>query len=520
MVASNQINRLDRLMLISKNQKKMKEQSENASYPDLVIFKALIRETSVYKYYVELKEEVFTKKGYLDLLKVPDLFVSGAGQFIRELRKKNCLRQKDVAKIFNVKREQIAKWENNYRRIPLQSLIEIVESLNNSRDTIYSLIDQGDFSLKTTIPVRFEKIRHIVQYFTPRISGYYKVTLHPCSMEILSKIKETLNVNPRIYPRRREKNISSKELYNYLTTFFQYTKVPKIHPPLTKEVKFWNEECVDLKRAVIGPCLQSDGSIDHKERKRIRFFGKIKTLHNLFVDAMYFEYNELPNSYFIRRPGNYINYVTTYQKRSLNNSVDELMNLLGNAKTSPANGQTIKDYLKESQPHLKYLINASNKDQQIALRIWASTEGHVTFYKDRRNVRSKIYPTIVIACAHPVLAKQLQQIAKRHNINFNTKHDKKNWSGIGGLVNKTLCGCLNFLRLGGFIKGVEVSANSSYHEGTTKDILLLGILEFQKRETTDQKLKKLSVREVHNEINKIIAKREYKSSDYYINYFS
>jgi transcriptional regulator with XRE-family HTH domain len=520
MVASKQKNLLDSLMLIRKNQKKMKKQSEKAVYSDLVTFRALIRETSVFKYYVELKEEVFTKKGYLDLVKVPGLFVSGAGKFIRELREKNFLRQKDIAKAFNVKREQITKWENSLRRIPLQTLIKIVETLNYSRDTIYSFIDQGDFSLKTTLPVRFEKIRHIVQYFTPRISGYNRINLHPCSMEILSRIKETLNVKPRNYPRRRERNIDSKELYNYLKTFFRYIKVPKIHPPLTNEVKFWHEEGIDLKRTIIGPCLQSDGSMDQKNCKRIRFYNNNKILHDLFVDAMYFEYSELPTSYFRRRSGNYKNYVTNYQKKSLNDSVDALMKLMGNAKTSPARGQAVDEYLQEPQPNLNYLINAPMTEQQIAVRIWASTEGYVSFFKDRGRIKGQIYPTIAISCAHPILAKQIQQIAKRHGINFNLINEKDNWSGIGWLANKTISGCIDFLKIGGFIRGVKISSNSPYHEGIAKDILLLGILEFKKREKTDQRLKKLSIVEVHNEINKIIANTEYKSADYYINYFS
>ena len=34
-------------------------------------FKVLMRETSVYQYYVELKENSLTPKGYLDIAKVP-----------------------------------------------------------------------------------------------------------------------------------------------------------------------------------------------------------------------------------------------------------------------------------------------------------------------------------------------------------------------------------------------------------------------------------------------------------------
>ena len=70
-------------------------------------------------------------------------------------------------------------------------------------------------------------------------------------------------------------------------------------------------------------------------------------------------------------------------------------------------------------------------------------------------------------------------------------------------------------------RDVKISSNSPYHEGIDKDILLLGILEFKKRRKTDASYRKLTLKDAHHKINKIIENREYESeNDYYIEYFS
>ena len=471
--------------------------------------KALMRETTVYKYYVQLKEGVFTEQGYLDLAKVTGLYVSGAGQFLRNLRLKNGLRQKDIAKLIGVSCVSVNLWENNRGRINLQSLVKIAEGLGSTKDTIYSLIDQGEFNTKNKLAANFEKIRTIVQYFNPLNDKKARITLLKCCPdEMHSKIKEILNVKLRSHGRNW-KIITSRELYNFLKTFFRYTKVPKIHPPLSDEVKGWYDDGVDLKRAVIIPCLQSDGCIvSYMQYYTICFCGNNKVLHDYFVDAMYFEYNELPSTYFARC------YHTEYFRKPVIR--DEIMNLAGNTKTSPASGQTIEEYLKNTQPHLNYLINASRTEQQIALRIWTSTEGSISVHKSREHIS----PYLVVACAHPDLARQLKQIARRFKINFSIRRPKDYWSGIDGLSTKAISSCINFLKLGSFIKGVKIGAHSKYHKGIDKDILLLGILEFKIRALKNSHLKKLPIQKVHQKINRIVEKREYKSADYYINYFS
>jgi len=491
---------------------KQKNTLKNQTHTNFLV---LQYETSVYEYYVELKENSLTLKGYFDLAKVPDLYIARAGQFLRKLRKENGLRQKDIAKIFNVSLSQVKHWENNENRMPIQQLVEIAEASGVSRNTIYLLIDQGKFSLKTSLPVKFERIEEIIPYLSPfKNDSNARITLRKyCPKETLSKINETLNVNPRT--SKNHTVITCRELYNFLTTFFRYRKLCKLQFPLTGDVMRWYDSGINLRNAIICPCLQSDGSTDQVgQYYRITFNGKNKILHHYFVDAMYYEYSLLPTSYLICYSSG--DHCTIYYKKSVKEIVNEIKNFAGNTKTSPRSGQTAEEYLMEPQPHLNYLMNSPEIEQQIALRIWSSTEGSISMHrKDGR-----FYPQLTIACAHPDLATQLQQIARQLDINFIKSYSKNNWSGIQGLSTSALSTCINFLKLGGFIKGIKISRNSKYHEGIDKDVLFLGILEFKKRELENSRLKKLPIQQVHYKINKIIENGEYKSAGDYVNYFS
>jgi transcriptional regulator with XRE-family HTH domain len=517
MVASKQVKLFKNLISTNNdtNYSQINEKLENNEKSDPTTFKALIRETSVNKYIVELKKNVTTSSGYLDLVKIPDLYVIGAGHFLRKLRLGNKLCQKDIARVIGVARAYVSRWEKNNRSIRLDKLIRIAEVCGVSKDRIYLLIDQGKITLKSALPVKFEQIRDIIPHLSPNKSAVkWQITLINCSKETLSTIKATINV--KLHKKTSSRIIYSKELHNYLTTFFQYDKVPKINPPLTSEVKRWYEKGVDLKRAIICPCLQTDGTVSQgNQNYMLKFVGHNKILHDYFVDAMYFEYNELPTSYFLYSDAVSCR-ITVYVQKIAKEIINEIMKLAGNTKTKPAVRQTVEDYLNEPQPHLNYLEDAYKTEQRIALRIWLSTEGCISLSRHD----GLIYPELSIACSHPDLAIQLQQIGRRLNIPFSKSRSKRKWSGIASLANATTRGCIEFLKHGGFIKGVRISSKSPYHVGINKDVLTLGILEFKKREKINKKLRSLSLKRVHDEINKIIKNREFRSKSYYIKYFS
>ena len=483
------------------------ENDENENR-QITVFKALIRETSVYKYYVELKDGALTTRGFLDLIKVPKLYVY-TGNFLRTLRLQKNLSQNSAAKIIDRDGREIDNWEKNRRRMPLRLLIMFAEAFNLSKDKIYELIDQGEISLKNKIPIKFEKIKDIVRYLIPMNNRRSYIT--KCSKATLNRIGSILNL--KIAYTTKEAKIASQDLCRILLRFFQYTKIPKINFPLTDEVKHWHKKGLDLKKAIIIPALQSDGSID-KRYHAINYNGLNVSLHDYFVDAMFYEYGILPSSYFVLGT-NGRNYITRYNRKSVVPIVSEILNMAGNVKTKSAVGQSVDKYLRESQPHLRYLFNALQEERQIAVRFWASAEGCISVVR-----KGCVYPILEIACSHPDLCAQLKRITESCGINFNVYKKEKTWSGIGGLYHTSTKNTINFLRINGFIRDVKISSVSKYHQGISKNILLLGILEYKKRELENRHLKKLPIKEVHQYINKIIANKEYKTQHYYIKYFS
>jgi DNA-binding XRE family transcriptional regulator len=114
----------------------IKSDSENSiSNPT---FKVLRYETSVYQYFIELKKDSLTSNGYLDLAKVPGLYVIGAGSFLKSIRTKNKLSQRTIAKALGVSSMQISQWERNINKMPLNYLIKLAKNLDINKETIYS----------------------------------------------------------------------------------------------------------------------------------------------------------------------------------------------------------------------------------------------------------------------------------------------------------------------------------------------------------------------------------------------
>ena len=125
------------------------------------------------------------------------------------------------------------------------------------RDNVYSMIDQGKFSLSTALPLRPQAIQDIIPYLVPHQPNDQKVTILNCPETVMFRIK-TITTN--LWKTHYLYQINSKDLNLYLKAFFQYNKEYKIQPPLTNEVKHWHENGVDLIKAVIIPLLQTDGS--------------------------------------------------------------------------------------------------------------------------------------------------------------------------------------------------------------------------------------------------------------------
>ena len=399
-------------------------------------------------------------------------------------------------------------------------MVKIAEAVGVDRDEIYSQIHQKQLKLKINIPVKFRRsILDIIKSLSLSNSIHKcQVVLRKCPKSIFSEIKELFHVNILIKKTGKGNYgiVNSSVFYKFLTTFFNFYKRPKLRIPLTHIIYQFHNNGINLKKAIIIPFLQTDGTSYNGDTPKIIFYGKNKILHKIMADAMFYSYTIMPTTFCGYYAGDDIFY-TSYEGKTVTGTIEEIRTLAGSTKTSPARGQSIKEYMKEKQPHLRYLNNASKSEKLTALRIWASSEGCIGIRRDG----TKIYPILTINCAHPSLLGQLKQIAEQLNIRFSIKTSKSIWSGFRGLYTSSLKNFLNFLRIGGFIKEVFISKNSKYHQGITKDVLLLGILEYvRQRKMTNKWPREIPIEVHHHNINKIINNKEYRTASYYISLFS
>ena len=145
-------------------------------------------------------------------------------------------------------------------------------------------------------------------------------------------------------------------------------------------------------------------------------------------------------------------------------------------------------------------------------------EGSVQFNLDKNT--KLIVPVLQIACAHPKLVWQLKEIAKNNGINLSIKKDANIWSGLSGLSGGSINTGIQFLKMGGFIRGVKIAkTKSGFFGGLDKQDVLLGIFELMKLQRENQKYRYDSRIECNKKIREIVLNKQFKSEQFYIDYF-
>jgi hypothetical protein len=261
---------------------------------------------------------------------------------------------------------------------------------------------------------------------------------------------------------------------------------------------------------VILPLLLSDGG--EKPKNRIYCSGESNTVHDIWSDAMYYCFKILPSSYKIPVKNKTI-FITTYKMSS--DDMKRLKEICHTFKTSPYK-QKKGDYLKDSQPSLDFLLNANPLEQKIAIRIWASVEGNTGIHLDKKS--GLITPVFKIACANPLLIKQLKELLRINNINT-TITSGKTWSGIGSVKSLSVRSSINFLKTGGFIRGLKISRKSRYYHGIEKQDTLLSIFELMRRQRKNPGLRTNNTKIINEAVKEIALNKKFKSKEYYIKYF-
>lgn len=234
----------------------------------------------------------------------------------------------------------------------------------------------------------------------------------------------------------------------------------------TKKKKRKNLELnkkIDLKK-IIAIALLTDGYLSSKDCYRINFYSKDIVLKNYIHNILDNISNYQINSYFDKKKkGHFVRLCDI-------GLANELLNFCPNYKTSPSVNQEIDDYMKEAQPTIKFLKNSNKETKILCLRMAFSTDGSISLNKNGGY-------ELNLACYHPKLCLEWQELIEEFKINAKIGKDKKEWGGVDGLRIYDLESITKFFRLGGFIDGVKISNKSKFYKGIEKNKLLRAIVE-------------------------------------------
>lgn len=472
----------------------------------------LLFSTTVFSLVAILKSENLTEEGYFDFSKIPNLRVLDNG-FLRILRKKYEKTQAEMAKLIRVPLRTWVGWESYGKFIPFEKLYLLANKLHIKNSEFYNLIRNTKFTYglhhgKNKMSLSLKPSEFVLANYVMPIKPDKAYLIKGSPENVKYYILKNFSIDKSYFKKTGSIVIYSYLLNRFLRTFYNYEKKIRLAFPLSVESKKLIGDGVNLTKAVLIPLALSDGG--EKPGKRLFFSGTSKQVHDVWSDAFNIEYGLLPSSYLLQYKSIF---VTTHIIPS--NVYREIKKVCPNFKTSPIK-QSKEDYLKLPQPSIEYLFDSKTSEQQVALRLWATTEGSIGINLDKR--KGLIYPIFKIACAHPVLIEQLQRLGGLNGINFHVKKEVKNWSGLSALETFSLSSSLSFLKMGGFFDVDIAKSRSPYFGGLKKQDVLLGILEFMHRQR-EEKIRFTNKILAYKGIASIVKEKSFKDADHYLNVF-
>lgn len=479
----------------------------NKTQNEVVIF-----EKTVYRLKAILNQERLTKKGHFDLQFIGALRVIDNG-FLKKLREDHNKTQKELAYLTKVPLRTWMGWEYYKKAIPLEKLILLSRVLKLDKDTLYESIRNCEFTLgehhgknRMKLPSTHSEFS-LLPYLIPQ--KYNKTyVVKNCPLKIKKRILEKFSIDRCYYDKKGLIVIQSHLLHKFLTTFYIYKKETILQLPLSAEVPAWIDKGADLK-SVILPLLLSDGG--EKPNNRLYVSGESSIIHKIWTDAWYYNYGLLPSYYKLTHGPIFVT-----EHRVPESILNELHKICPTFKKSPVN-TTVENYLRGPQPTISYLFGRPKIEQQIAIRLWANTEGSIGVTFDKKT--NLITPSFQIACAHPVLSRELQKLCKLNEITTSVVKEDTKWSGYSKLRTYSVNSVLEFLRIGGFIRGTKIASRSRYFHDLDKQEVLLGTLEVMEKQRKDTKYRTPDKQTACKQIRNIVLKELFQNEAHYLKTF-
>ena len=286
---------------------------------------------------------------------------------------------------------------------------------------------------------------------------------------------------------------SSNLRYNKKTLKYPLsTYVPKF---LKRKFKKYFPDLIAILTLTDGCCTPSGKLALKVRRPKLIYYGA-PTLCKIYIDLVKYYYGIDPSVFNKRKDGTYN---VIYERKEIKDKLlPHLLSYSPSYKTSPAKGQSKSSYLNEKQPSLEFLGKKPRTVLVEVLRLGMSTEGSCNIHINGK----RIDPNLRLACSHPILIKQWKYITDKLGFSFKIRENKEHWSGIDCIATMRLKDLRKFLDIGGFIEEVKVTNNSRYYKGLDKNLIVKGILEWNKQKKYLNRYKKPS--QVHNIFRKFI----------------
>ena len=199
--------------------------------------------------------------------------------------------------------------------------------------------------------------------------GYLHKTLHKCQQ--LGLLTE------------RSKSDGVKKAGEY--AHYESTEIPE--PYLTIFVQI-HELTTHQAELLVATILLTDGSLRQSSKKyshskkqyleyHIEFFGKSKSLHDLFVDLMFHAFSIKPSTY-IRNRGDDLR-ITSFIGKRVENATKAMLKISPSYRTKPHRDSVEHYLLKEPQPSIHQILMTDLKTKILAFRIGMTCEGLSVF---------------------------------------------------------------------------------------------------------------------------------------------
>jgi len=244
------------------------------------------------------------------------------------------------------------------------------------------------------------------------------------------------------------------------------------HFPASSYIDHIEEKNISPEEALplLASLLFTDGCLCNTPKTfEISYYGYDETLHKIFADLVWYCFKIRPSSYMIRCG-------KVFRTKYINKIfINQMLRLSPTYKTKPAPKQDWSDFLKGlDKPSLRFLDNINQNILNEFIRLAMCADGTISVSKKE----NKIFFTLLLACAHPLLVKEWSKLFNKVGIKNNIVAGcaKTKVGGVKGIED-----CLfKFNKIGGFIPEVKVCVRHSPLCGIEKQKILSRAVELLK----------------------------------------